>query len=177
MVEQRATPTVGAASHPLILSNRSLAPTERPASATVLFVDTLRWQPDGDSLNVERDDLVYVKRELPRFLKKLQPGDAVAIYVLTGPTVRVIHEFSEDPESLIRSVERIPSTAFKKLGDGQIEAEWTLAALESIALHLADIPGRKTLLWISGAFPITFGFSTPKTWRSGPQMQILTMSD
>ena len=32
-------------------------------------------------------------------------------------------------------------------------AELTTAALESIANHLAGIPGRKNLVWVSGAFP------------------------
>ncbi|HEX8872259.1 MAG TPA: VWA domain-containing protein, partial [Candidatus Acidoferrum sp.] len=36
-------------------------------------------------------------------------------------------------------------------------AKITAAALESIALHLTRIPGRKNLVWVSGSFPIAIG--------------------
>jgi hypothetical protein len=112
------------------------------------------------------DDLLYTKRELPKFLKRLQPGDPVSLYALAGPTVKVIHEFSANAESLV-SAERIFSSVAQWLSsakdslknkDKHISNEWTLSALESIALHLADIPGRKTLVCVSSAFPLNLGF-------------------
>ncbi len=36
-------------------------------------------------------------------------------------------------------------------------AQATTAALEAIANHLARIPGRKNLIWVSGSFPIAIG--------------------
>jgi VWFA-related protein len=43
----------------------------------------------------------------------------------------------------------------------------TLSALEAIARHLAGIPGRKNLIWVSSAFPLSFddGFGTRSTYR------------
>ena len=38
-----------------------------------------------------------------------------------------------------------------------VRATRTAAALETIAAHLQGIPGRKTLIWISGGFPIELG--------------------
>ena len=38
-----------------------------------------------------------------------------------------------------------------------VRATRTAAALETIAAHLQGIPGRKTLVWISGGFPIQLG--------------------
>jgi VWFA-related protein len=38
-----------------------------------------------------------------------------------------------------------------------VRATTTAAALETIAGHLQGIPGRKTLIWISGGFPIQLG--------------------
>jgi VWFA-related protein len=45
--------------------------------------------------------------------------------------------------------------------------ESTLSALEAIARHLAGIPGRKNLIWVSSAFPLSFddGFGTRSTYR------------
>lgn len=38
-----------------------------------------------------------------------------------------------------------------------VRAKRTAAALETIAAHVEGIPGRKTLIWISGGFPIQLG--------------------
>ena len=34
----------------------------------------------------------------------------------------------------------------------------TFAAMEAIANHMAGVPGRKNLIWVSGAFPLTLAF-------------------
>jgi hypothetical protein len=101
-------------------------------------------------------------RLVNKFLKDLHAGNPLAIYSLAGPIVKVIHEFSDNTASLINCRDRGAGLVSQLLGseaaDGHIKAEWTLAAMESIALHLADIQGRKTLIWIINAFPMTLGF-------------------
>jgi VWFA-related protein len=37
-------------------------------------------------------------------------------------------------------------------------AETTLDAIEAIANHVAPIPGRKSLVWVSGSFPVNIGY-------------------
>jgi VWFA-related protein len=155
--------------HSLTLDNRN-SQAQRPPAATIILVDSLNM---GGA-----DDLVYVKRELPTFLKSLQPGDPVALYHLAGPNVRIIHEFSENTESLIRSAERGSGEVNQWLGSGagdrtttraeaHVKAEWTLAAIEAIAQHVASLPGRKTLVWVSGAFPIDIGFDHTENLAGG----------
>jgi VWFA-related protein len=36
----------------------------------------------------------------------------------------------------------------------------TVEAMKNIANHLASLPGRKNLIWVSGSFPIAFGFDS-----------------
>ena len=167
--EERAKPGAAGDSHPLSVSNRSSTQTERPSAATILLVDSLNMR--------STDDLLYAKRELPKFLKNLHDGDPVAIYSLAGPTVRVIHEFSENTSHSFAPDARGPSAVSQWLQSPagiemesaakRLKAGWTLAALESIALHLGDIPGRKTLVWISSAFPITLGFTHTEDLANG----------
>jgi VWFA-related protein len=53
--------------------------------------------------------------------------------------------------------------------------EMTLAAFRTIALHVAGVPGRKNLLWLSGSFPVTFGLENtvlPASALTGPKPQL-----
>jgi VWFA-related protein len=48
----------------------------------------------------------------------------------------------------------------------------TLKALESIANHLAGVPGRKNLVWVSGSFPLQLGYVEPPDSARGPSPEI-----
>jgi VWFA-related protein len=42
----------------------------------------------------------------------------------------------------------------------------TLRAFEFIAQHLAQLPGRKNLIWVSGGFPLDIGFDSLAAWHN-----------
>lgn len=42
----------------------------------------------------------------------------------------------------------------------------TLRAFEFIAEHLAQLPGRKNLIWVSGGFPLDIGFDSLADWKN-----------
>jgi VWFA-related protein len=47
----------------------------------------------------------------------------------------------------------------------------TADALEAIATHVAAVPGRKNLVWISGGFPFTIGFDTISARPGTPELE------
>ncbi len=151
-----------------------LKPTT-PNAVTVLLLD---------GLNTKWEDQVRVKHQMIAFLKQMRPEDRVAIYEL-GNQLRILHDFSGDTESLIRvankqrsrintevaaSEPEDPNTgdeqldqwmaaADQKIADFQVinRVQSTLSGLEAIANHLARLPGRKNLVWISSGFPFSIG--------------------
>ncbi len=42
----------------------------------------------------------------------------------------------------------------------------TLHAFDFIAQHLAQLPGRKNLIWVSGGFPLDIGFDSIADWKN-----------
>ena len=139
-----------------------------------------------DGLNTRIEDQQNAKQQVIRFLEQLRPDDRVALYTL-GSSPRVLHDFTRDTASLLAaiqkfrgrsSVEMDPALTTKLVGTPDDEAigTWlseantrvenfmeqtralrTLDALEAIADHMAHLPGRKNLLWVSGGFPFAFG--------------------
>jgi len=92
--------------------------------------------------------------------------------------LKILHDFTEEPAELVKVLaayrgQSTPdldaSNARGALDDIiallQEEANYfmwarvsmTFAALDAVAHHLAGVPGRKNLLWVSGGFPLMFG--------------------
>jgi VWFA-related protein len=135
-----------------------------------------------DGLNTPVNDLPYARRQLAKFLATLHPDDAVALYSM-GRTVEVLHDFTSPPRNLAKMIERYrtagdataESAPVFQRDDGPLEqilvnlnqsmqdtdlqtrVRLTTGALEAVAQHVAPLPGRKNLIWISASFPLTFG--------------------
>ena len=152
---------------------KHLAPL--PTSLTVILLD---------GLNTAFTDQHYAREALIKFLNQLQPGDRVAIYTLTNG-LRVLHDFTSDTESLLAALAKHRNQTSAQLdastyedantGDTNLDAfldqsneaianfyqarrtQTTLEALQTIAHHLAGMPGRKNLIWLSGSFPTLVG--------------------
>jgi VWFA-related protein len=52
---------------------------------------------------------------------------------------------------------------------GRVQA--TAAALEAVAKHLAGLPGRKNLIWVSGSFPINIGYFQQRLQGTRPEKE------
>jgi VWFA-related protein len=156
------------------LEERSGAPT----SVTVILLD---------ELNTAVTESTFAKDQVVALLRQIKPQDRIALYVLrsnlwvlhdfTSDAAVLLRALDRHRSS--HSIQVDASTALDPSildnGDAAINA-WleganermndffntnrayrTLGAFEAIARHLARVPGRKNLIWVSGSFPITFG--------------------
>ena len=133
---------------------------------------------------IEDQALANARQHLMKFVATLQPKDRVAIYSL-GRSLTVLCDFTSDRErlhavldnyhavSLTRREDVEPLAVHTPMSppgfDAAIDADrralaalanrdrasTTLAALVSIAAHVADIPGRKNLVWLTANLPFS----------------------
>jgi VWFA-related protein len=127
--------------------------------------------------------LANAKAHLVEFIKTLDPKDRVAIYGLSD-TLHVLSDFTSDRDRLLAILKHY-DTSSRTNRDEVEPGEWhtpvpgdfnphmdaqalqlaaitnerraaaTMAALQSIASHVANIPGRKNLVWLTANLPFS----------------------
>ena len=132
---------------------------------------------------LEDHALANAKQHLMEFLKNLDSGDRIAIYGLTD-SLHVLCDFACDRDQLMAVVSKYDATSKTQREtaepgsmhtpqgrdfnlhidadmltmaalNNQARAQATMAALSAIANHVADIPGRKNLLWLTANLPFS----------------------
>lgn len=134
-----------------------------------------------DALNTPLLDQSYARDQVIKFLQQIQPADHIAIYTL-GRHLRMMHDFSTDSASLVAMLQKYKGRPTTEL---ETSKEWNDSPLQTMLLpreaidaaqqsfgdrinitgqafmdivnHLASVPGRKNLIWVSGAFPLVIG--------------------
>jgi len=171
-----ASPALTAIAQPAnLFSNRLQERYGVPPSVSVILVD---------GLNTPMRYLAFAKNQVLKFLAQVQPQDRVALYGLsnkiyvlhdfTTDTAALqkalvgISKLPQDQGNGTESMEDVVQTGmdpdFDAWAASVVQAikdfdtvnrvEQTAYALEAIANHLASLPGRKNLIWISSSFPI-----------------------
>lgn len=112
-----------------------------------------------DNVNTSFGDQGYARFQLKKYLDTLGPNDSVAIYALDR-SFHVLRDFTGagqiSPQQMLNLKQSLDRTAFNASGPQKMEApQRSMLAIEAIANHLAALPGRKNLIWISDAFPLT----------------------
>src|SRR5260370_5150921 len=180
---------------PNVFSNR-VQRVDRPSSITVILLD---------GLNTKFEDQAYAKKQIVKFLGTLQPNDRVALYLL-GSNLRILHDFTNDADHLVKALAKYRGRISGELdaadpaprdpsGNDDLDqflnnsdqvisdfynvnrAKWTLDAMEAIAHHLAALPGRKNLIWVSSGFPFTLGLEPEDMSQDQPNREHRTFSE
>lgn len=169
---------------------------DTPTSITVILFD---------GLNTKIQDQAYARKQILKFLDQIQPNDRVALYLLGGD-LRILHDFTNDPDRLAKALAKYHGRISGELdaadpeprdptGNDDLDqflqnadqtmsdfynvnrAVFTLDAMEAIAHHLASLPGRKNLVWVSGGFPFTLGLEPGDFSLDNPNREHRTFSD
>ena len=135
-----------------------------------------------DGLNTLVRDQAFARQQAIKFLQQIRSRDRLAIYTL-GSELRVLQDFTSDSSVLTAALGKYSGHADSQVvestptqlqtGNASMDAmfqdvfqreanmyilyrvETTVAALIAIANHVAALPGRKNLLWVSGSFPFS----------------------
>jgi VWFA-related protein len=140
-----------------------------------------------DLVNTKMTDRIYAQQQMIKYLLSIPATDHVAVYSFNGrlrvlhdytsdmadfqqklaaANGRLVSLTNTEGHGAIDS--SVDGAAFAELMGGAgsgAERDFylrnrvlgTLNVLKFIAAHLAQVPGRKNLVWLSGGFPLTFG--------------------
>jgi len=136
------------------VSNRLERDCEALENATVLLID---------QKNTEQNDQAFAIQRMVKFLQTRRRPDRIGIYTFRGDGsfgvngLEVVQEITDDAELLSRAAKSIKARDPRKdydTGTSRHAAMDTKHVLEAIARHLASVPGRKSLVWVTTSFPL-----------------------
>jgi VWFA-related protein len=149
-----------------VVSNRSESQSHPTRNTTLLFLD---------QRNTPQPEQAFAIQRIARFIGTRRQQDRTGIYTFgRDGTLKVVQEITTDSELLSRAAGSLKAQdpAYRSPGVSGLEGNGAHAAdeltsllirtreidtrqvLEQAARHLANVPGRKSLIWISPAFPL-----------------------
>lgn len=154
---------------PGVAMNRPIQEGVEPVSATVILLD---------SQNTPIEDQGYTRQQAMKYIQNSTRRESIAVYQL-DTTLKVLQPFTEDRDALYQALDKFRMVQSLNMVDTgatgnakaavdfisqQRRVDITTAAFQSLARHLKYIPGRKKLVWITTALPLTL---TQVTSRNG----------
>jgi VWFA-related protein len=176
-VESSSAAALPQAAQPLppgIFTNELEQRPGTPASVTIILLD---------NNNTNLQNQMYARQQVLKYLQTIKPEDRIGIYRLAGG-LKVLHNYTTDSADLVALLgtyrgKDIPDLSKNEPGalDGELininrwfagagasgqerdfytidRVKGTLKAIEFIANSMANLPGRKNLIWVSGGFPL-----------------------
>ena len=167
---------------PHMFSNRNAGPPDLPRHSTVIILDQVSTNPatGPDPRNTFQDD-AYAQLQVAALMNQVNPDEEIALYVIAGKLGLVllqdyttnrelllsrlnkylprdvhgdIHTYKEKPTSTPGPTRRDPAasspreTEFLRVG----EVHQVRLSFQALAEHLALVPGRKSVFWLSEWF-------------------------
>jgi VWFA-related protein len=163
-----------------------------PSNLTIILLDFF---------NTASLDRAFTRSQVLKLLLTIQPQDRVALYAL-GMRLQVLHEFAGDASTLVAFLKAYKGespldldlaqssptnrfnmqmvTLFNEAGMSENQAfardhsQFTTEALRAIADHVASLPGRKNLVWVSGNFPFSLDSDNLQRTPEGKKIPFAT---
>jgi VWFA-related protein len=146
-----------------VKTNRPISTGPEPVSATVILLD---------SQNTPVEAQGYARVQALKYIDQAGRRESIALIQLDS-TLKVLQEFTDDPKVLRAAVDKWKAAQSVNLTDlsdmEQTRAiaqtnenqyirrlDITTAAFEALARNLGGMPGRKKLVWITAALPLTY---------------------
>jgi VWFA-related protein len=144
------------------VSNRLERVGDALSNATVLLID---------QINTPVAVQAYAIPRVVKFLQMHRTGDRIGVYTFSGDGLRAVQEITDDAELLSRAARSLKArnqirrshdttgmtahaaTDYEEL-EGTEAAVGFRDVLKDVARHLARVPGRKSLIWVTNSFPL-----------------------
>ncbi len=103
-----------------------------------------------DLLNTNFVDMMRARPAVLKSLRVIHPGDYVGVLIL-GETIGMVQDFTSDSSQLGAALDKYTKWPFIGYLPGEERAELTARAAWEIKNRLARVPGRKSVVWITGS--------------------------
>lgn len=136
---------------PNVFSNRYGA-TASPGRVTAILID---------ALNTEFEHQSYAREQAMKAVARMSPGESIALYAMT-PDLAILQDYTTDRDLLLQAIRaylpRPPMTSGPGgRGIAQMlmrrRVEGSLESLQLIASKMGSASGRKSIVWVTAAFP------------------------
>ncbi len=114
-----------------------------------------------DSLSLSVPDQMYLSYQMERFIAALPAGESIAIYLRAGSHTVQVQGFTANHEQMLNAVHHALPHLRRVVVGYESEAE----ALHQIAGDLVGLPGRKNVIWLTGAISPPFTLSALESER------------
>jgi VWFA-related protein len=182
---------------PGVYTNQLMSKPGTPQSVTIILLDMQNTSARAGTAMAQQQ---WARQQVVKFLQTIHPEDRVGVYLLTGAGLKVLHDYTTDSSGLLRALNAysdgktlpdISQDETMSFGTDMVSLNnWvttgstgaqrdfymidrvkgTLAVIQFIANHLASLPGRKNLVWVSTGFPLLIGYS-PEAMRDPSRIQ------